>query len=162
MGEIVKRVKDRTEEVATELNNIIFIGLYIGLNKVLGEGAKGLGAYVGREILKLMKDKYGLNFEGSDDPQVLLDRFTRVMINDLGFAEQGEIDVQNNDITLKLKNPMDLPVLKRLISENIAPAIYPMAYAVLAAIYDFSGKKAIVKDIIVEDDNVTVKMKIVS
>ncbi|WP_457550064.1 hypothetical protein [Archaeoglobus sp.] len=162
MGEIVKRVVERTEEVATELNNIIFIGLYIGLNKVLGAGAKGLGVYVGKEILNLMKEKYGLSFEGSDDPQVLLDRFTRVMINDLGFAEQGEIDVQNGDIVLKLKNPMDLPVLKRLISENITPAIYPMADAVLAAIYDFSGKKAVIEGIEVDDDNVTVKMKIIS
>ena len=161
MGEVVKRTKERSEAVATELNNVIFMGLYIGLNKVLGEGAKGLGAYIGKEILRLMKEKYGLNFEGSDDPQELLDRFTRVMINDFGFAEEGEINVNGNDVTLKIKNPMDLPVLKRLSEEGIKPAIYPIANAVLAAIYDFSRKRAVIRGISVEDTNVTVDMKII-
>jgi hypothetical protein len=40
MGEVVKRTKERSEAVATELNNVIFMGLYIGLNKVLGGGQR--------------------------------------------------------------------------------------------------------------------------
>ena len=161
MGEVVVRMGDRSEEMATRVNNIIFVGLYKGINKVLGAGARGLGVPVGQELLKAMKETYNLSFEGSNDPQELLNRFTHVMIDTFGFADKGEIDVNGNEVTLKLENPMDLFILEELKKEGIEPALYPMANAIIAAIKDFSGKKAMLREIGFEGKNVTVKIRII-
>lgn len=159
MAEVVVRMEERTEEMATEINNVILYGLYKGMNKTLGSGAKAIGTPVGDEVLKLMMDKYGLDFEGSDDPQELLNRFTRVMIETFGFAKKGSIEVSGNEITLKLEEPMDLPVLEMLKEEGITPVIYPMANAIVSAVRKFSGKKVLLKMISFEGKHVTVKMK---
>ncbi len=161
VGDVVKREIERTEEIATELNNVIFMGLYIGLNKILGEGARGLNAYVGREILRLMKETYGLNFDGCNDVQELLNRFTEVMINKLGFAREGQIShVDERTIVFRVVDPMDLPVIQRLKEENIKPVVYPLASAVISAIYEFTGKKAFIKDVSINDREVKVELKI--
>ncbi len=160
MGEVVVRKEERTESIATAVNNIIFVGLYKGLNKVLGEGARALGVPVGEELLNAMRTKYGLSFEGCKDLQELLDRFTHVIIDTFGFAEKGEIDVKNNIVTIKLENPMDLFILEELKKEGINPMLYPVADAVIAAIKRYSDKKAMIQDIAFENKNVIIKIKI--
>jgi len=159
-SKVVKRVKERSEETAIKLENIVLYGLYKVLNKVLGAGAKGLGTSVGEEILNVMMKEYNLSFEGSNDPQELLNRFTETMINELGFAESGEIIVEGNNVTLKLDNPMDLYSLKLLEKKGIKPVLYPMASAVAMAIRKFSGKNVLIKDIRVSDKRVEVNMLI--
>ncbi len=156
MGKVVVRMKERSEEMATRVNNILFYSIY----KVLGAGARGLGNSMGEEILREMMEEYGLHFEGSNDPQHLLDRLTDVMVNTLGFSEEGEVDVQGNKVILKLKKPMDLYAFQLLKKKNIKPAVYPMANAVAAAIKDFSGKNVLIKNIDVKDEEVDVEMLI--
>ncbi len=155
-AKVVKRMEDRSEEMATKVNNLILYGIY----KVLGTGARGLGTSIGEEVLNTMVEEYGLNFEGSDDPQELLNRFTEVMINTFGFAESGEIDVQGNKVTLKLNNPMDLYSLQLLEKKGMKPVLYPMANAIAAAIKKFSGKNTLIKGIRVSDKHVEVDMLI--
>jgi len=156
MGKVVVRMKERSEEMATKVNNILFYGIY----KVLGAGARGLGNSMGEELLREMMEEYGLNFEGSTDPQELLNRFTEVMVNTLGFSEEGEVDVQGNKVVLRLKKPMDLYAFQLLKKKGIKPAVYPMANAVAAAIKDFSGKNVLIKGIDVKDDSIEVEMLI--
>ncbi|GAB6135758.1 hypothetical protein [Thermococcus prieurii] len=155
-AKVVERVNERSEEMATKMNNLILYGIY----KVLGAGAKGLGNSVGEELLNTMMEEYGLNFEGSDDPQELLNRFTEVMINTLGFAEKGEIIVNGNNVTLKLDNPMDLYALQLLEKKGMKPMLYPMANAIAVAIKRFSGKNVLIKEIRVSDKHVEVDMLI--
>ncbi|AHL21858.1 MULTISPECIES: hypothetical protein [Thermococcus] len=155
-AKVVERVNERSEEMATKINNLILYGIY----KVLGAGAKGLGNSVGEELLNTMMEEYGLNFEGSDDPQELLNRFTEVMINTLGFAERGEIIVNGNNVTLKLDNPMDLYALQLLEKKGMKPMLYPMANAIAVAIKKFSGKNVLIKEIRVSDKHVEVDMLI--
>lgn len=107
-----------------------------------------------------MMEEYGLNFEGSNDPQELLNRFTEVMINTFGFAEKGEIEVNGNKVTLKLDSPMDLYALQLLEKKGIKPVLYPMANAVAVAIKKFSGKNVLIKEIRVHDKHVEVDMLI--
>ncbi|WP_297513743.1 hypothetical protein [Thermococcus sp.] len=155
-AKVVERVNERSEEMATKINNLILYGIY----KVLGAGARGLGNSIGEELLNTMIEEYGLNFEGSDDPQELLNRFTEVMINTLGFAEKGEIIVNGNSVTLKLDNPMDLYALQLLEKKGMKPMLYPMANAIAVAIKKFSGKNVLIKEIRVSDKHVEVDMLI--
>ncbi|NJE03391.1 hypothetical protein [Thermococcus sp. MV11] len=155
-AKVVERVNERSEEMATKINNLVLYGIY----KVLGAGARGLGNSIGEELLNTMMEEYGLNFEGSDDPQELLNRFTEVMINTLGFAEKGEIIVNGNVVTLKLDNPMDLYALQLLDKNGMKPVLYPMANAIAAAIKRFSGKNVLIRGIRVSDRHVEVDMLI--
>ncbi len=155
-AKVVERMNERSEEMATEVTNLILYGIY----KVLGAGARGLGNSIGEELLHAMMEEYGLNFEGSGDPQELLNRFTDVMINTFGFAERGEIDVEGNRVTLKLDNPMDLHALQLLEKKGMKPVLYPMANAIAVAIKKFSGKNVLIKDIRVHDRHVEVEMLI--
>jgi len=155
-AKVVERVNERSEEMATKINNLILYGIY----KVLGAGARGLGNSIGEELLNTMMEEYGLNFEGSDDPQELLNRFTEVMVNTLGFAEKGEIIVNGNSVTLKLDNPMDLYALQLLEKKGMKPMLYPMANAIAVAIKKFSGKNVLIKEIRVSDKHVEVDMLI--
>jgi len=155
-AKVVERMNERSEEMATKINNLILYGIY----RVLGAGAKGLGNSIGEELLNTMMEEYGLNFEGSDDPQELLNRFTEVMINTLGFAERGEVIVNGNTVTLKLDNPMDLYALQLLERRGMRPTLYPMANAIAAAIKKFSGKNVLIKGIRVSDEHVEVDMLI--
>jgi len=152
-AKVVERMNERSEEMATKVNNLMLYGIY----KVLGAGAKGLGNSIGEEILKAMMEEYGLNFEGSNDPQELLNRFTEVMINTFGFAEKGEIEVDGNRVTLRIENPMDLYSLQLLKKKGMKPVLYPMANAVGVAIKKFSGKNVLIKEIRVSDKNVEVE-----
>ncbi|WP_457741376.1 hypothetical protein [Thermococcus sp.] len=155
-AKVVERMNERSEEMATKINNLILYGIY----KVLGAGAKGLGNSIGEELLNTMMEEYGLNFEGSNDPQELLNRFTEVMINTLGFAQKGEIIVDGNKVTLKLDNPMDLYALQLLEKKGMKPVLYPMANAIAVAIKKFSGKNALIKEIRVDDKHVEVDLLI--
>ena len=155
-AKVVERMNERSEEMATKINNLLLYGIY----KVLGAGAKGLGNSIGEELLSTMMEEYGLNFEGSNDPQELLNRFTEVMINTLGFAEKGEIIVDGNKVTLKLDNPMDLYSLQLLEKKGMKPVLYPMANAIAVAIKKFSGKNALIKEIRVSDKHVEVDLLI--
>jgi hypothetical protein len=155
-AKVVERMNERSEEMATKINNLILYGIY----KVLGAGAKGLGNSIGEELLETMMEEYGLSFEGSNDPQELLNRFTEVMINTLGFAERGEIVVNGNTVTLKLDNPMDLYALQLLEKKGMKPVLYPMANAIAVAIKKFSGKNVLIKGIRVSDKHVEVDMLI--
>lgn len=132
----VERMGERSEKIATKINNIVLYGLY----KVLGAGAKGLGSSIGEEILSAMMEEYNLSFEGSNDPQELLNRFTEIMINELGFAERGEIVVNGNKVTLKLDYSIGLYSLQLLEKKGMKPLLYPMANAVAMTIKKFSGK----------------------
>jgi len=155
-AKVVMRMNERSEEMATKINNLILYGIY----KVLGAGARGLGNSIGEELLNTMMEEYGLSFEGSSDPQELLNRFTEVMINTLGFAEKGEIEVEGNKVTLRLDNPMDLYSLQLLEKKGMKPVLYPMANAIAAAIKKFSGKNVLIKDIRVNDKHVEVDLLI--
>jgi len=155
-AKVVERMNERSEEMATKVNNLILYGIY----KVLGAGAKGLGNSIGEELLNTMMEEYGLNFEGSNDPQELLNRFTEVMINTFGFAKKGEIEVDGNRVTLKLEDPMDLYALQLLEKKGMKPVLYPMANAIAVAIKKFSGKNVLIKGIRVTDDRVEVEMLI--
>ncbi|WP_456421395.1 hypothetical protein [Thermococcus sp.] len=152
----MERMNERSEEMATKINNLILFGIY----KVLGAGARGLGNSIGEELLHAMMEEYGLSFEGSDDPQELLNRFTEVMINTLGFAERGEIIKDGNKVTLKLDNPMDLYALQLLEKKGMKPVLYPIANAIAVAIKKFSGKNVLIKEIRVSDKHVEVDMLI--
>ncbi len=155
-AKVVERMNERSEEMATKINNLILFGIY----KVLGAGARGLGNSIGEELLHAMMEEYGLSFEGSDDPQELLNRFTEVMINTLGFAERGEIIKDGNKVTLKLDNPMDLYALQLLEKKGMKPVLYPIANAIAVAIKKFSGKNVLIKEIRVSDKHVEVDMLI--
>ncbi|WP_456366351.1 hypothetical protein [Thermococcus sp.] len=155
-AKVVERMNERSEEMATKVNNLILYGIY----KVLGAGARGLGNSIGEELLHAMMEEYGLNFEGSSDPQELLNRFTEVMINTFGFAERGEIDVEGNKVTLKLDSPMDLYALQLLEKKGMKPVLYPMANAIAVAIKKFSGKNVLIKGINVDEKHVEVEMMI--
>jgi len=155
-AKVVERMNERSEEMATKVNNLILYGIY----KVLGAGAKGLGNSIGEELLNTMMEEYGLHFEGSSDPQELLNRFTEVMINTFGFAKKGEIEVDGNKVTLKLEDPMDLYALQLLEKKGMKPVLYPMANAIAVAIKKFSGKNVLIKDIRVDGDKVEVDMLI--
>jgi hypothetical protein len=155
-AKVVERMNERSEEMATKVNNLILYGIY----KVLGAGAKGLGNSIGEELLNTMMEEYGLHFEGSSDPQELLNRFTEVMINTFGFAKKGEIEVNGNKVTLKLEDPMDLYALQLLEKKGMKPVLYPMANAIAVAIKKFSGKNVLIKDIRVDGDKVEVDMLI--
>lgn len=156
ISKVVERMNERSEEMATKINNLIFYGIY----KVLGAGAKGLGNSIGEELLNTMMEEYGLHFEGSNDPQELLNRFTEVMINTLGFAERGEIIKEGSKVTLKLDNPMDLYALQLLEKNGMKPVLYPMANAVAVAIKKFSGKNVLIKKIYASECCVEVEMLI--
>ncbi|NJE09901.1 hypothetical protein [Thermococcus sp. MAR1] len=156
----MERMNERSEEMATKVNNLILYGIYNGIYKVLGAGAKGLGNSIGEELLHSMMEEYGLNFEGSNDPQELLNRFTEVMINTFGFAEKGEIIKDGNKVTLKLDNPMDLYALQLLEKKGMKPVLYPMANAIAVAIKKFSGKNVLIKEIRVAEKHVEVDMLI--
>ncbi|WP_297439089.1 hypothetical protein [Thermococcus sp.] len=155
-AKVVERMNERSEEMATKINNLILFGIY----KVLGAGARGLGNSIGEELLHAMMEEYELSFEGSDDPQELLNRFTEVMINTLGFAERGEIIKDGNKVTLKLDNPMDLYALQLLEKKGMKPVLYPIANAIAVAIKKFSGKNVLIKEIRVSDKHVEVDMLI--
>jgi len=155
-AKVVERMNERSEEMATKINNLILFGIY----KVLGAGARGLGNSIGEELLHAMMEEYGLSFEGSDDPQELLNRFTEVMINTLGFAERGEIIKDGNKVTLKLDNPMDLYALQLLEKKGMKPVLYPIANAIAVAIKKFSGKNVLIKEIRVSKKHVEVDMLI--
>ncbi len=155
-AKVVERMNERSEEMATKVNNLILYGIY----KVLGAGARGLGNSIGEELLNAMMEEYGLNFEGSNDPQELLNRFTETMINTFGFAKKGEINVEGNKVTLKLDEPMDLYALQLLEKKGMKPAVYPMANAIAVAIKKFSGKNTLIKDIRVDDEHVEVDLLI--
>ena len=155
-AKVVERMNERSEEMATKINNLILFGIY----KVLGAGARGLGNSIGEELLHAMMEEYGLSFEGSDDPQELLNRFTEVMINTLGFAERGEIIKDGNKVTLKLDNPMDLYALQLLEKKGMKPVLYPIANAIAVAIKKFSGKNVLIKEIRVSEKHVEVDMLI--
>ena len=155
-AKVVERMEDRKEEMTNKEYSIILFAIY----KVLGPGAKGLGSAIGEEILHAMMDEYGLSFEGSDDPQELLNRFTEVMINTFGFAERGEIIKDGNKVTLKLDNPMDLYALQLLEKKGMRPVLYPIANAIAVAIKKFSGKNVLIKEIRVSKKHVEVDMLI--
>jgi len=155
-AKVVKRMEDRSEEMATRVNNLMLYGIY----KVLGAGARGLGNSIGEELLNEMMEEYGLDFGGSNDPQELLNRFTEVMINTFGFAEKGEIEVDGNKVTLRIENPMDLYSMQLLEKKGMKPVLYPMANAIAVAIKKFSGKNVLIKEIRVSDKNVEVEMLI--
>jgi len=155
-SKVVEKMKERTEEMATKINNLMLYGIY----KVLGAGARGLGNSMGEELLNVMMEEYGLHFEGSTDPQELLNRLTMVMIETIGFADRGEIIINGNNVTLKLKNPMDLHSIQLLQKKGIKPVLYPMANAVASAIKKFSGKNVLIKGIKLFDDSIEVDMLI--
>ncbi len=153
---VVERMNERSEKMATKVNNLIFYGIY----KVLGAGARGLGNAIGEELLKSMMEEYGLSFEGSNDPQELLNRFTETIINTFGFAENGEIIVSRDTVTMRLDNPMDLYALQLLKKKGMKPVLYPMANAIAVAIKKFSGKNSLIKEIRVAEKRVEVDMLI--
>lgn len=128
-----------TEEIKKQnqirLSNMTLLSLAAGTWNTLGESSFAFSGPMGETILKTMEHEMGLEIEGEDPQQVMME-ISRIFVDEFGFASDIDV-VQEGDgvYKLKVKNCINRGLTDKLVEAGVEkPFICPIMNAATAAL----------------------------
>ncbi len=145
------------EDILMKIDHVLIYALTKGAWDLFENGALPIAAEAGKELLALI-EKEGLKVEEESYEQLLQN------LNDIykkvGVAEGVESLNGNDLLKLKIHKPYDIYIMKQLDAQGIKPYMSPAVLIEIAALRKI-GKKAILKDMDIDDNSVIITFKVI-
>ncbi len=132
-----------------KLFNEVVYGLAKGMWELFGEGAFGVCAEIGEEIIEEMEHDMGLEIRG-ETPQDILTELERIYVDEVGGAQAADLKIKDERLDIFIEGCILLHACTDLQKEGIRPfTCIPMMLAA-AALRERLGLKERLDNIVIE------------
>jgi len=132
-----------------KLFNEVIFGLSKGMWELFSEGAFGICAEIGEEIMEEMEHDMGLEIRG-ENPQDILTEIERIYVDEVGGAQAADIEIKGDRIDILIEDCILIHACTDLQKEDVKPFTCVPMMLVAAALRERLGLKERLDEIVIE------------
>jgi hypothetical protein len=123
-----------------KMHQMIITGMALGIWDLIGETAKAISPRIGEQLLTIAEKEAGLEIAG-ESPDHILTEVGRLFVDEIGGASAAELEVNGNELSLKLRDTPGRELLRPLVAAGVEPFFEPVMCIGVAALARL-GKRA--------------------
>ena len=127
-------------ENRVKMYQMIITGMALGIWDLIGETAKAISPKIGEQLLMIAEKEAGFELAG-ETPEHILTELGRLYVDEIGGASAAELEVDGNELSLKLRDAPSSELLRPFKAAGVEPFFEPVTCIGLAALARI-GKRA--------------------